>query len=179
MKWAYDHELKRRDCVSRKIRDMGRQPGAGVLVVGRRVPHGALPSPIIDSFCLRVVRAMRCRLDGECGAVHRVCGTYILQFSPGPLETKRMAVRLEQDLWYGFLVDVDVYDGFIPVTRHSLGLPPRSCYVCGSPSKECVVKSRHSRPRTIVKIWISLIGRAILHRVRPNGKMRGENSSES
>lgn len=67
MKWAYDHELKRRDCVSRKIRDMGRQPGAGVLVVGRRVPHGALPSPIIDSFCLRVVRAMRCRLDGEYG----------------------------------------------------------------------------------------------------------------
>lgn len=90
-----------------------------------------------------------------------------------------MAVRLEQDLWYGFLVDVDVYDGVIPVTRHSLGLPPRSCYVCGLPSKECVVKSRHSRPRTIVKIWISLIGRAILHRVRPNEKMRGENSSES
>jgi holo-ACP synthase CitX len=57
---------------------------------------------------------------------------------------KAAAIALEDRLPGGRVLDVDVLtaDGR-PVDRRSLGLPPRSCYACDRPARECILLARH------------------------------------
>lgn len=57
---------------------------------------------------------------------------------------KRRTVLLEEQLPYGRFLDIDVNDEKGAVSRQDLGLPPRTCLVCGSPAWDCVKSHRHT-----------------------------------
>ncbi|MGE5708499.1 MAG: citrate lyase holo-[acyl-carrier protein] synthase, partial [Bacteroidota bacterium] len=51
---------------------------------------------------------------------------------------KQALVSLEETHPLGRLWDWDVYPGeFLPLSREKLGLPPRRCFLCERPAKEC------------------------------------------
>lgn len=64
--------------------------------------------------------------------------------SASVVDAKRAVCRIEEEHPLGRLFDIDVIgrDG-IPVERASLGLPPRSCLICGRPARECMRSGRH------------------------------------
>ena len=57
---------------------------------------------------------------------------------------KRRTVLLEEQLPYGRFLDIDVNDEKGTVSRQDLGLPPRTCLVCGLPAWDCVKSHRHT-----------------------------------
>lgn len=68
----------------------------------------------------------------------------IVTCEASPVPVKRLSIALEESLPAGRLLDIDVYDaGGRPVTRGSLGLPPRRCLACGEPAVDCIRLQRH------------------------------------
>lgn len=71
---------------------------------------------------------------------------YLALCDLAPQEAKRWAVDLEQETPSARLLDLDVYSSQgIQVGRAELGLPPRSCLLCGEPAGECMRLLRHSQ----------------------------------
>ena len=70
-------------------------------------------------------------------------GLCIFLLTRGGAEVKRLCVRLEEKFSLGRFLDIDVTCG-APLSRKDLGLPPRRCFVCGSPAAECVSVRKHS-----------------------------------
>lgn len=62
-----------------------------------------------------------------------------------PKQAKRAAIAIEAGSPETRLLDVDVHlpDGR-PLGRKELGLPPRSCLVCGEPARSCIRLQRHA-----------------------------------
>ncbi len=61
-----------------------------------------------------------------------------------PIEFKRLAVGWEEAHPWGALADLDLMDSRgAPIGRADLGLPPRSCLVCGEDAAVCVIGRRH------------------------------------
>ena len=68
----------------------------------------------------------------------------VLLADASPIATKLSTVRLEEEVAWGRVVDLDVYDeGERLVDRGSLGLGPRPCFVCPEPAHECMRTGRH------------------------------------
>lgn len=66
-------------------------------------------------------------------------------FCGGPeaaLVMKRKAVELENSE-AGRIFDADVITQEGPVSRESLGLPPRGCFLCGGKAKDCARAGAH------------------------------------
>ncbi len=62
-------------------------------------------------------------------------------------ELKKITTNFEEEFVLGRLFDADVLSAqtdLKPMTRHSLGLPVRKCFLCGRPAKECSRSRRHS-----------------------------------
>ncbi len=57
---------------------------------------------------------------------------------------KRKTVLLEEQLPIGRFLDIDVSNEKGAVSRQNLGLPPRTCLVCGSPAWTCIKFRRHT-----------------------------------
>lgn len=62
-----------------------------------------------------------------------------------PLTLKRLMTKLEDDTDVGRLYDIDIIrqDGG-KVSREELGLPGRTCFICGRPAHACGRSRRHS-----------------------------------
>ncbi len=66
-----------------------------------------------------------------------------------PLELKALAVRLEEGLLWGRLLDADVVTlaGSVPlpepIPRSAIGLPPRPCLSCGRDARHCMAERTH------------------------------------
>lgn len=58
-------------------------------------------------------------------------------------EIKKEALSLEETRRWGAILDVDVHLPQGALSRTSLGLPPRRCFLCGRPAKECARAGRH------------------------------------
>ena len=59
---------------------------------------------------------------------------------------KALCVAGEEQLPGGRMLDIDLMDEQgRPVGREDVGLPPRRCFVCGSPAADCVSRRLHSR----------------------------------
>ena len=90
---------------------------------------------------------------GSCAAFAReICGKgadgpYRLMVSPLPGRTlKRMAVSLESAHPLGRLADIDILtETGKSVSRTDLGLPPRSCFLCGEPAALCRRSKKHAQ----------------------------------
>ncbi len=60
------------------------------------------------------------------------------------IATKQEAIRLETDHPLGRYADLDVYVKKRRITRESLDIPPRSCFVCDQPAHACARAQTHS-----------------------------------
>jgi holo-ACP synthase len=58
-------------------------------------------------------------------------------------ELKRRAADFEERHPGGRLVDLDVMVRGEPIGREALGLPPRPCFCCPRPARECAGSARH------------------------------------
>jgi holo-ACP synthase CitX len=58
-------------------------------------------------------------------------------------EIKEEALNLEETCRWGAILDVDVHLPQGALSRTSFGLPPRRCFLCGRPAKECARARRH------------------------------------
>lgn len=70
-----------------------------------------------------------------------------LSLGTGVREAKALALRVEEGHPWGALADIDVMDrrgG--TVGRADLGLPPRTCLVCGEPAAVCAAGAVHGIP---------------------------------
>lgn len=68
----------------------------------------------------------------------------LLLADASPMATKLSTVHLEEEVPWGRLIDLDVYDeGGRQVDRGSIGLGPRPCFLCAEPAHECIRTGRH------------------------------------
>ncbi|RXT59182.1 citrate lyase holo-[acyl-carrier protein] synthase [Lacticaseibacillus chiayiensis] len=61
--------------------------------------------------------------------------------------SKQLGVAFETDFPLGRFFDVDALTAATrdkPLSRADMGMPERSCFVCGRPAKECARSRRHS-----------------------------------
>ncbi|MCX7781796.1 MAG: citrate lyase holo-[acyl-carrier protein] synthase, partial [Negativicutes bacterium] len=68
----------------------------------------------------------------------------VVVFQGDAAHMKCLAVALETEEVYGRLLDIDVFtaDGR-QISRHSLGLPERGCFVCPENAVDCMRAKRH------------------------------------
>lgn len=75
---------------------------------------------------------------------------YYLTLPLTSVELKQRMIQLEQNHPWGRLLDLDVLwlkDGELTsVSRKTLALPPRTCFICDENAKECGRSRRHSIP---------------------------------
>jgi holo-ACP synthase len=63
--------------------------------------------------------------------------------SVDPEKLKRAVVGFEERRRAGRLIDLDVMRGGETIGRDALGLPPRACFCCPRPAKECSALALH------------------------------------
>lgn len=69
-----------------------------------------------------------------------------------PVDAKRLAVSLEEEHPLGRLFDLDVITSSGPLGREELGLPSRTCIICGRPVRECMRTRKHSTEELLSRI---------------------------
>jgi holo-ACP synthase CitX len=62
-----------------------------------------------------------------------------------PKTVKDVAMSFEEKKPWGAVLDVDVLLPDGALSRSVLGLPPRRCFLCGRPAKECARMGRHGK----------------------------------
>lgn len=65
-------------------------------------------------------------------------------YLPDAKRAKKIAVNIEEIVPQGRISDIDISVPGKTLSRSEMGLPPRSCLICGSPAKECARKRSHS-----------------------------------
>ncbi|MCI0130010.1 triphosphoribosyl-dephospho-CoA synthase CitG [Vagococcus sp. CY53-2] len=64
------------------------------------------------------------------------------------VEAKALCIKLEDDFLLSSMVDLDVYtltdDGIQDISRQSLNIPPRKCFVCQNEAKACARSKQHT-----------------------------------
>lgn len=77
--------------------------------------------------------------------------TMTLVLKEEALEVKRTAIRIEDGHKLGRCVDIDVYDPTTTqgISRSSLSLPTRRCYLCEDTAHNCVRARKHSETEVI------------------------------
>lgn len=148
--------LAARDDRQRTQRELLRQhPGQTLLCLTVVMP-GAVKR---NRQSLLIAQAALCALTtrfGSAGLQLRDLPTgfeaYLLT-PTSPLEAKRAVCRIEEEHPLGRLFDIDVLgaDG-IPISRESLGLPPRRCLLCEQPARWCMRARSHSQEQILARI---------------------------
>ncbi|NLI95883.1 MAG: hypothetical protein GX436_04080 [Synergistaceae bacterium] len=77
---------------------------------------------------------------------------------PDPIRLKQECLALEEALSWGRALDLDVRVQSGNIGREALGLPPRTCLLCGEEAKACNREGRHDR-RALREIVEELIGK--------------------
>lgn len=77
---------------------------------------------------------------------HPAGNTWFILSSLSSIEVKKMAIKFEDHDPMGRFFDVDVLtdNNDQAISRSTLGLPVRTCFICGKPAKECARSRNHS-----------------------------------
>ena len=67
-------------------------------------------------------------------------------------DVKRICCRIEDTHPLGRLMDIDVMDSVVPLSRADIGLPPRQCLLCGNEARYCMRARTHSTEELLEKI---------------------------
>ncbi|MGC9372546.1 MAG: citrate lyase holo-[acyl-carrier protein] synthase [Thermovirgaceae bacterium] len=138
-----------------RARLQGHILGSAAFVVQVSLNLPGYPKELPGSRTL--VEAVGLRLGARvCDGGGRVISVWMLENGVGPAfflgvravrpETvKEEAMSLEEKTPWGAVLDVDVLLPGGALSRSSLGLPPRWCFLCGRPAKECARTGRHEQ----------------------------------
>ena len=143
--------LETRDVRQRLVEELARQaPSLGAraaVFISVNVPGPDKNLPGLLALVERALGALREVAAGSKVATMSVdaLGPYAALLAPGePTAVKLAAVRIEETLPAGRLLDLDVYGSEgSAVDRHGLGVPSRRCLVCEKPAVECMRLRRH------------------------------------
>ena len=133
--------------VAHQARLLGEYPGKSLLCLTVMLPGPVKRSHVSLKIAAAAVEAVRGAFspvfeelrDLETGYE----GYFIVESDP--LEVKKRAVELEETHPLGRLFDLDVIvDGPRPMGREELGLPSRTCIICGRPVRECMRERAHT-----------------------------------
>lgn len=141
--------LAARDARERDLsRCLDRNPGGTCLALGTNLPGPRKYRPGLARLVAAGLDALRAGLDLEVVVSRRdALGPFFIGVTGAPPRTaKRAAVGVEASLAAGRLLDLDVYgpEG-VQVNRAALGLPARTCFVCGEAAQECMRVGRHGQ----------------------------------
>ena len=123
-----------------------------LITINLCVPVAYRTDPEFERLLLALGRRFRAFLRSR-GVHYRLEGmdhgadgpALFLTTAAAPRRVKELCVRAEDLLGGGRMLDIDVMDPLgEPVSRGSLGLPPRRCFVCGKPAAVCVSRKIHS-----------------------------------
>ncbi len=112
-----------------------------------------MPGPVKDNIISRQVHAygmalLRAVFGQACLFAEQresACGYEGFAVIDMPsLEVKRSTCRIEDETPAGRLMDLDVHTAAGQVSRTDLGLPPRTCLICGRAAHECARSRAHS-----------------------------------
>ncbi len=148
---AATHDIERallaaRDSQDKARRDLQKQWKGTVLVLKTNIPgnpKNTWYATVIQKLFSRLIEARfpvqhRRRHVSEAGETM----VYAIDFDAEL--AKRDAVRLETEHPLGRFADLDVYQKKHQLTRDTLTLPPRPCFVCDRPAHACARAKTHS-----------------------------------
>lgn len=136
--WLRDH-----DCLAKLIEEScGKGDNPVVVTFMKRVPDKVLPHSMMRLISHYVRKSIEKTLKVKLIPTvdHRVTIIYGLRAT----EVKRVTMEFEQRDPFGTFVDVDVFYKGKPITRVEIEHKPRSCFICGSPAKQCIASNSHS-----------------------------------
>ena len=67
----------------------------------------------------------------------------ILSFGGDAVNAKASAIEIEEGYEWGRALDADIITADGPLSRHSLGIEPRRCLLCGESAKICARRRAH------------------------------------
>ena len=67
-------------------------------------------------------------------------------------QVKKFCCQIEDTHPLGRLMDIDVMDGVVPLSRADIGLPPRRCLLCDNEARYCMRAHTHSTEELLAKI---------------------------
>lgn len=71
---------------------------------------------------------------------------YIIQFNGDANFVKKIMVKFEEEKPENRILDIDIYnEDFKQISRSSLGLGERKCFVCDDRARACIKAERHSQ----------------------------------
>lgn len=105
--------------------------------------YGKLISIFFD-FCLKNILSLKYLT--YLTETRNCAGRFVYFYSKcSPDILKQVLVELEDTLYYGRLLDIDVLSGTKTISRQDLGLKPRICMMCNNSSILCIANESHSK----------------------------------
>jgi holo-ACP synthase CitX len=86
------------------------------------------------------------RLEGRVAVMMEDAGGYyaVVQSPRRGTACKQVAIAIEEQWPWNRLLDIDVYDAGLVLTRLSLQAPERKCLICDDIHSRCIYERRHS-----------------------------------
>lgn len=136
----------------RRREQLQQEYGLPAVLLSLNIPGAAKDAPLYEKAhvageqeFLRRCAAAGLRVERE--EVRRgACGREaFFLLAAEPVQLKRLCIQIEAQHPLGRIFDFDVYagDGSV-VDRGQLNLPPRRCFLCREPARECARLRRHS-----------------------------------
>ena len=69
-----------------------------------------------------------------------------------PREVKKICCKIEDTHPLGRLMDIDVMDSVVPLSRADIGLEPRRCLLCENEARFCMRAKTHSTEELLARI---------------------------
>jgi len=139
--------LEAREARQRELQRVLSVPASSILLISTNVPGGGKHRPGLSRLLRGAMDSLQNRIGVEVLLSGRdLLGPFLIaSSSASPQEAKAASLILENEHPSARLLDVDVYrpDGS-QVDRSSLGLPPRACFLCLEPARECILLKRHA-----------------------------------
>ena len=178
--------LDARDARQRRLQQLSSELGgaASILMISANIPGADKHRPGVSRLLREALDSLQEALGLEmCASLTDLLGPFLFASTKAaPLDAKRVSVALESGRPAARLLDVDVYDPQgVQVDRARLGLPQRSCLICGESARECIRLRRHSQPELLACVdkllepFTGLPGRispAALAAALPKGALR-------
>lgn len=137
----------REECLQRALAQARSRDQPTVVMISTNIPGPHKLRPGISRLVRAGTTALGAGLPLE--PVHvasDLLGPYALALAALPPRAgKRLALAVETATPWGRLLDLDVYSAEgAPFGRADLDLPPRSCYLCAAPARDCGRFERHA-----------------------------------
>lgn len=164
---ALDAILAAREDKSRLQLDLSRQYGQTLMSIALNIPgstkYKSTWKPLLDAAFKELSKTLKAlQIEISFFDFYPLeTGAYWLIVAPiDASQAKTIAVAIEERYPHRRLVDLDVIDGKgNPVSRESLGLAPRKCFICNEPAKLCMRQRTHTFDDVMTQVnqWLAVL----------------------